>query len=174
MRRSHVLLNAALIPCTIALLVMLVLSLLHRPAADGDWRRSPAGPVLAPAHPASEQTRHFFDWASHLRWRPLTNSANPFFSLAIQPPPPPPPPAPSPTTRKIDVTYRGFFETSAGIRRAVIQVADKQILARRGDKVVADYATAAIELKHLALTNAAGTAVRLEFAKPQSLEIPVK
>lgn len=174
MRRDAMILNWVMVPTAIALIVLLALSLLRlrRDGVDLQQYR-PTGPREAPST-AAHQTRQFFGWPSTVHWLPLTNASNPFFTLAIQPPPPPKPPAPPPSTRKIDVTYRGFFETSAGVRRAVVQVADQQVLAGRGDKVVGDYLAGEIELRHLNLTNAAGQSVRFEFAKTQPLEVPAK
>ncbi len=186
MRPSHLLFTGALLPCTAALGVMLGLSALAWRTRDGD--EPPLSPALAAPkpHPATDQTRQIFGWPKSVQWTPLTNSANPFFTLAIRPAPVAQPPPPAPATRKVEVTYRGFYETSAGIRRAVVQVADKQVLALRGEKIVADLVASEIELRHLTLsrlvTNAApaGAApptnppVRLEFAKPQAVEIPAK
>lgn len=174
MRRDALILNWVMVPTAAGLVALLCLSLLRlrREGVDLNQYR-PAGPREAPST-AADQTRQFFDWPSAVQWMPLTNAGNPFFTLAIQPPPPPKPPPPPPTTRKVEVTYRGFFETSVGVRRAVVQVADQQVLAGRGDKVVGDYLAGEIELRHLTLTNAAGQSVRFEFAKAQPIEVPAK
>ncbi|MBL9137021.1 MAG: hypothetical protein JNK85_14210 [Verrucomicrobiales bacterium] len=172
MRRDTVILNWLMIPAIVVLALLLALSLsqlTHRGAVPPDSR--PIGPLPTP-HPAAEQTRQFFAWPGSVDWRPMTNSGNPFFTLAIQPAPPPKPPPPPPKTRKVDVTYRGFFETAAGIRRAVIQVADKQILCGAGEKFLADYVAVDIGLRQLSSTNTAGVALKLDFAKTASVEIP--
>lgn len=174
MRRNSLVLNWALIPAAIALVVLLVVSLF---ALQGRNPDESGVSIIAPStalHPAAEQTRQFFGWPLKVQWLPLTNAANPFFTLAIQPTPPPKPPPPPPTTRKVDVTYRGFIETSAGVRRAVVQVGDTQVLGRKGDKIVADFAVDEIELKTLQLTNPAGQKVVIDFAKSKPLEVPAK
>ena len=172
MRRHVMVLNWLMIPTAVGILVLLVLTLMGWPRV----MQAPGGGLTdtdaAGLHPAPQHARQFFGWASTVSWRPLTNSANPFFTLAIQPPPPPTPPPPPPATRRVDVTYRGFFETSARVRRALIQVADKQVMAAKGDKLLADYGVVEIELRHLGLTNGAGAAVKLEFSKPMAIEVP--
>jgi hypothetical protein len=60
------------------------------------------------------------------------------------------------------------------VRRAVVQVDDKQVLGSRGSIIVADYAAMEIELRHLTLTNAAGQTVRCDFTKTQTLEVPIR
>lgn len=174
MRRNLTLLNWTLLPATAVLLTLLSLTLLrlrHDHAADAG---APVPTPLPSSHPAAGQTRQFFGWASNLTWLPLTNAGNPFFTLAIRPAPPPQPPPPPPATKKVDVTYRGYFQTSAGLRRALVQVADKQVLAGLGEPVVADFTVLAIELRSLALTNKSGGSVSLVFRTNQSLEIPAK
>lgn len=173
MRRNLALLNWSMVPAAGILVLLLVLALL-RLARRGESLDGP-GLVnpLAPPHTSAEQVRRFFGWPRHVPDLPLTNVRNPFFTLAIQAAPPPAPPPPPPKTRTVELTYRGFFETSASSRRAVVQVADKQVLGGLGDVVVADFRAAEIELRHLTLTNPAGRAVRCPFAKVQPLEIPV-
>ena len=183
MRRSQFLFTGALVPCTVALVAMLVLTSLRLRRIEVTVPEPPPAPAASPPlPPILEQPRHFFGWSKSVKWLPFTNAANPFYTLAIQPPPPPQPPPPAPTTRKVDVTYRGFFETSAGVRRAVVQVADKQVLALRGDKVVDLFTATEIAIRHLTLTyqptnappGASNPVVRLEFAKPQAIEVPAK
>lgn len=174
MRRSWLVLQWAMIPTAFGLLLLLGVTLVGwrhlDPALEG-VRPDPGGAVV---HPAAVQARQFFGWPAAAAWRPLTNANNPFFTLAIQPPPPPKPPPPPPATRKVEVTYRGFFETSARVRRAVIQVADKQWIAGRGDKVLTTFAVTEIELRHLSATNGTGGVVKLEFNKTVPIEIPAQ
>ncbi len=174
MRRNSSFLSGTLLPIGIGLVALLGLTLFqfNRTDVEGTASATPAAP--ATTHPPAGHTRQFFGWPSRMRWLPLTNSSNPFFTLAIQPPPPPKPPPPPPTTKKVDIVYRGFYETSAGVRRAVVQVADKEVLARKGDIIVADFVTTDIELKFLAVTNPAGKSVKFNFATNQPIEVPAK
>jgi hypothetical protein len=174
MRRHSPLLTLSLVPAGLGLLLLLGLSLLHLRTPDPRDGTKPATPTASESHPAAEHTRQFFGWPSRVQWQPLTNTGNPFFTLAIQPPPPPTPPPPPPATRKIDVTYRGFLETSAGIRRAVVQVADKQIVAKRGETIVADFTALDIELRFLTVTNSTGKSLKFPFATNQPVEVPAK
>lgn len=174
MRRGVLLLNWAMIPTSIGLILLLGLTLVGWPRVAPDPTGGRPAEDASVLHPASDQVRLFFGWGSTASWQPLTNSANPFYTLAIRPAPPPKPPPPAPATRKVDVIYRGFFETSARVRRAVVQVADKQLLTGKGDTIVADYVVTEIELGHLGATNGAGAAVTIGFSKTVSIEVPAK
>ncbi len=174
MRRRVLVLNWVMIPTAIGLLVLLALTWIGWPRVTPDPSGGRDDGDAEVMHPAPQQARQFFGWATSVSWRPLTNSSNPFFTLAIQPPPPPTPPPPPPATRKVDVTYRGFFETSARVRRAVVQVADKQLVAGKGDRILADFGVVEIELRHLGLTNGTGGVVKLDFSKVVSIEVPAK
>jgi len=167
-------LNWAMVPTAVALLALLILTLMGWPRTPPDSVLTRPGSETVALHPGSQQARQFLGWASSASWRPLTNGSNPFFTLAIQLPPPPAPPAPPPATRKVEVTYRGYFETSARVRRAVIQVADKEMIVGKGEKFLADFAVTAVELGRLRATNAAGAAIELPFGKVHPLEVPAK
>lgn len=174
MRRDSLFFQWSMVPVAGVLLLLLGLSVLrlrHTTVDDPAFRAAAAVPAL---HPGAEQVRRWMGWPGEMTWRPLTNTANPFFTLAIRPPPPPPVAPPPAATQKVDITYRGFFQTSAQIRRAVVQVGDKQVLGFLGDVLVADYAVAAIELQQLTLTNKAGQTVPFAFSRTQSLEIPAR
>lgn len=181
MRRPPALLNGSVLPVTGILVLLLGFSVLRlrdpNPAAEPPSH----SPTNAPPHPAAERTRQFFGWPAQVEWLPLTNNGNPFFTLAIQPPPPPKPAPPPPATRKVELTYRGYLETSAGIRRAVVQVADKEVLARLGEPVLDAFHTTEIEPGHLLLTSTnppVGTnppaTVKLGFSKTLPIQIPAK
>lgn len=174
MQRDASALNWAMLPMTFVALVLLGLALMQLGrGVEGPGSSSVQGSPRT-EYPAAAQTKQYFDWPNQVQWQAMTKDGNPFFTLAIQAPPPPKPPPAPPATKKVDVIYRGFFETSAGVKRAVVQVADKQVITGIGGKVLADFLAAEIALRHLQLTNAAGKAVKLEFTKPQSLEIPAQ
>ncbi len=174
MTRNPTLLNWSLVPTTLVLLALLALSLLRFRGADALNAGRLATALPATPQSAAEETRRFFDWPSQVVWVALTNHGNPFFTLAIRPAAAPKPAPPPPTTRKVDLTYRGFLETSAGVRRAVVQVSETQIIARLGEKIVADFVALEIGMTNLVLTNGTDRGVSLQFAKPQPLEIPAK
>lgn len=174
MRRPSSTLNLALVPIALGLLLLIGLALLLLRDSNPTTQFPSTHRDSPDNHPAAEHTRQFFGWPSQVQWQPLTNVSNPFFTLAIQAPPPPKPPPPPPSTRKIDVTYRGYLQTSAGVRRAVVQVADKQIIAKRGEPILADFVALDIELLFLTVTNPAGKSIQFPFRTNLPVEVPAQ
>ncbi len=110
--------------------------------------------------------------------RPPTNGVNPFYTTYFQPPPPPPKPVtpapPPPTTRKIQLTYQGVYETAAGMKKAFVKVGDSLFVGSVGSNVVADLVVADIALGALILKNVASQTNLLQFNVPKEIEVPIK
>lgn len=96
----------------------------------------------------------------------VSNAPNPFFTRYFQPPPPP-------TTRPVALTYLGYLDSSAGERRAFLQVDDAVRPFSAGARVVADHHVHRIERRTLILTNTAGVTNVLEFNVKKVLQVPV-
>jgi len=100
------------------------------------------------------------------------NTSNPFFTMHFQPPPPPPPPKPA-TSRKVDLTYQGFFETPVGGRHAFVKVGDGLVVGPAGTKVVADLMVKEMNLRTLTMTNQSAQTNLLEFNQKKTIEVPM-
>jgi hypothetical protein len=99
---------------------------------------------------------------------PLTNRITPFHTTYFQPPP-----AKPVTTRKVELTYRGFYETAQGQKRAFVRVDDQVLVASVGAKLLGDLVVTDIALRTLVLTNGQAQSNRLEFNAGKLMEIPV-
>jgi hypothetical protein len=104
------------------------------------------------------------------RLLPLTNGMNPFFTIYFQPPPAPPPI----TTRKVELMYQGFFETTQGERRAFLRVGTNTFIGAPGTNVIANYSVAQIEHGSLTLTNESNEPTVLNFRAKAELIVPVE
>jgi hypothetical protein len=96
-----------------------------------------------------------------------TNLNNPFFTAHFQPPKPP-----APTTRKVNMTYQGFFQTTDGDKYAFVRVDDTDVTIARGRPIVADLHVAEINVRTLVLTNTASRTNVLEFNQTVPVEVP--
>jgi hypothetical protein len=96
-----------------------------------------------------------------------TNLNNPFFTAHFQPPTPP-----APTTRKVNMTYQGFYQTADGDKYAFVQVDDTDVTVASGRPIVADLSVSEINVQTLTLTNSASRTNVLEFNRTTSVEVP--
>lgn len=106
---------------------------------------------------------------------PATNLPAPFVTAYFQPPPPPPPPPPDiKKTRKVTLTYNGFFETSSGEKRAYVLVGGASSLLTLGAPVVSDLMISNIQRTQLTLRRAITQEVTVPFRGSTEVEIPAE
>ena len=98
-----------------------------------------------------------------------TNTQNPFFTRHFIPPVSRPP-----TTRKIEVTYQGFYQAGDGIKQTICKLGDAFIAVPVGGKIATNLFVADATMQTLTLTNrTAQTTVLLLNAKKE-LEVPIQ
>src|SRR6185369_2195034 len=102
----------------------------------------------------------------------VTNLPNPFFTTHFVPVPSPTPPAP--TTRKIEVTYQGFFQTGSDIKHAIVKVGDSFVTAVAGAQITTNLFVAEPMMQKLMLTNLAAQTNLLLLNAKQDIEVPIK
>lgn len=100
-----------------------------------------------------------------------TNQLGAFYTLYFQPPPKPQPPPP--TTRRVEMTYLGYFEAGGKPRSAIVRLGDAQAIVPVGSNLVANVSVNAIELRTLVLTNTAGVTNWILFNVKTNLEVPI-
>jgi hypothetical protein len=151
----------------IGLLALLVLVLRDYGVGLPQFPR-PASPAeFTPVAVSENQLNELLD-TSGIPAMPLTNVANPFFTSHFQPPRPTPP-----TTRKVNMTYQGFLQTTDGDRLAFLRLDDAHLTVPLGRPVVADLAVGEINTLTLILTNGAARTNVLTFKQTAAVEVPV-
>jgi hypothetical protein len=103
---------------------------------------------------------------------PSTEGSSPFFTRYFVPVASPTPPPP--TTKKIEVTYQGYFETSDGPRNAVIKVADVFTVVPVGGSVATIFFVGEASMQSLTLTNPTAPPTILPLNSKKEIEVPVK
>jgi len=100
-----------------------------------------------------------------------TAGLNPFVTSYFIPPTPPPP-----TTRKIELTYQGFYQTGDSPKRAMIRLGDALVSVPVGSTVVTNLYVANVTALTLLLTNSAvvGQSNVLALNTKKEIEIPIK
>jgi len=99
-------------------------------------------------------------------------SQNAFATTHFIPPVVPAPPPP--TTRKVEITYQGYYETVGGPRRVMLQVADKLSSIPVGQSVISNLWVAEAIFQTLTLTNSANQTNLLTLNVKKEVEVPLK
>jgi hypothetical protein len=101
-----------------------------------------------------------------------TNAPNPFFTTHFVPPTPAP--APPPTTRKLDVTYQGYYQSGEGPKYAVINLAGGLMVAQVGGLVATNVYVAEADMMSVVLTNTAHQTNTLTLNTKKEIEVPIR
>jgi hypothetical protein len=103
-----------------------------------------------------------------------SNAFNLFFTRFFVPPPAPAPP-PAPTTKKIEVTYQGFYQSGEESKHAVIKIADAFVVAKVGTAVMStNLFVSDATMQSLILTNLASETNVLPLNIKKEIEVPIK
>jgi hypothetical protein len=139
-------------------------------------------PVYRPAEPSSSTPQppvpvaKFESLFSGNPWpKPATdtNAVGLFFTKHFVPPPSPAPPPP-PTTKKIEVTYQGFFQTADGPKNIILKVGDAMVISRIGGVIASNLFLAEATIQNLVITNLTAQTNLLVLDTKKELEVPIK
>jgi len=103
--------------------------------------------------------------------RTNTNMPTLFFTKHFTPPAAPPPPAP--TTRKVEITYRGFYDTEGSSRHVFVKLADDFVLKPVGAHITTNWFIGPAAFDSLSLTNLAGQSTLLPLNSKKEIEVPI-
>jgi hypothetical protein len=137
-------------------------------------------PGLRETHASSASTRSLLPVARLERlfaadaWPRIpaaTNSLSPFFTEHFNPVKPPSAP---PTTRDIELTYLGFYQTGDGPKQAMVKLGDTILVAQEGSNLTANLFAAQASVLSLTLTNPAGQTNLLGLSAKTQMKVPIR
>ncbi len=121
----------------------------------------------------NERLVEIFAPAALLAVAPAPHLPAAFATAYFQPPPPPPPPNPDvKKTRKVALTYNGYFETSAGEKRVFVGVGGATAMLPFGAAVISDLMISNIQRTQLTLMRSGTQAVAVPFRGSTEVEVP--
>ena len=94
----------------------------------------------------------------------------PFFTRYFVPPAPPPPP----TTRKIEVTYQGFYQTGDGPKHTIFKLGEAYLVAPIGARIATNLFIAEATMQALTLTNLAAQTNILPLNAKKEIVVPIQ
>ncbi len=103
---------------------------------------------------------------------PSTEGSSAFYTKYFIPVPSPTPPPP--TTRKIEVTYQGYFQTEDGPKNAILKIADVFTVVPVGTAVATNFYVAEATMQSLTLTNPTAQPTILPLNAKKEIEVPIK
>jgi len=98
-----------------------------------------------------------------------TNDSSAFATRHFIPPTPPPP-----TTRKVEVTYQGFYQTVGDPKHVFLQVDGALVASLVGGRIATELFVADATMQTLTLTNLAAQTNVLTVNTKKTVEVPVK
>jgi hypothetical protein len=98
-----------------------------------------------------------------------SNMIDPFSPRYFVPPAPPPP-----TTRKIAVTYQGFYQDGDGPKTTIFKLDEVFVVARIGAKIAANLFIANATVQALTLTNLAAQTNIVPLNAKQEITVPIQ
>jgi hypothetical protein len=99
-----------------------------------------------------------------------TNTVDPFLTRYFVPPAPPPPP----TTRKIEVTYQGFYQTGGGPKQIIFRLGEAYLVAPVGARIATNLFIAEVTMQAMTLTNLAAQTNILPLNAKKELVVPIQ
>ncbi len=140
----------------------------HAPPFHQSSAASPAPPSVAPI----ARLGTLFATEQWPKPGAATNNPSPFFTRYFVPVPSPAPPPP--TTRKIEITYLGFYETGGDLKSAVLKIGDAFVTARLGTLIATNLYVSQATMQTLTLTNLAAQTNLLVLNTKKEIEVPLK
>jgi hypothetical protein len=98
-----------------------------------------------------------------------TNRLNPFVTHYFIPQAPPPP-----TTRMIEVTYQGFYQTGEGPKKTIFKLGDSFLVAPIGARIATNLFIAEATMQALTLTNLAAQTNILPLNVKKEIVVPIQ
>jgi hypothetical protein len=98
-----------------------------------------------------------------------SNTLNPFLTRYFVPPTPPPP-----TTRKIEVTYQGFYQAGDGLKNTVFKLGDAYIVAPIGASIATNLFIAEATMQAMTLTNLAAQTNIVPLNVKREITVPIR
>jgi len=126
-----------------------------------------AFPIQSPVPVA--RLEHLFD-AVPAPQPPTAAGAPSSFATAYFVPPPPPPP----TTRKVGITYLGFYQTGNDPRRVFLKMDEALFVSSIGDQIATNLFVAEAVTQSLALTNSAAQTNVIKLNEKKVIEVPIR
>jgi hypothetical protein len=156
----------------VALWVLLYLALSGFRAQPPEYHEAEASSTQVQSPVPVAKLDQLFSAAPVTNVLPPTNVPSLFFTKYFVPTQAPA--LPPPTTRKIELTYEGFYQTAEGTPQTMVRLGDGHIVSALGARVASNLFVAAVTMQTLTLTNPARQTNLLPLNVKKAIEVPLK
>ena len=112
---------------------------------------------------------HLFDVLPGSKLSPVLGGTSAFATTYFVPPAPPPP-----TTRKVEITYLGFYQTGDDPRRVFLKTDAALLVSAIGGQIATNLFVADASMQTLTLTNSAAQTNVLTLNVKKVVEVPIR
>ena len=156
----------------IGLWLILYLALTHLGGKPPDFRMGDSSNPIPPGPVPVGGMASLFSSAQWLGAQALTNAASPFLTTHFVPVASPvPPPA---TTRKVEITYQGYYQAGDTTKHVIVKVGDAFVAAVIGAPITTNLFVADASLQNLLLTNHVAQTNLILLNTKREIEVPIK
>jgi hypothetical protein len=156
----------------VGLWCVLYLAVTHLGGKTPEFRVADLSAPPAPGPVPVANMESIFSPAQWPNPQTLTNVPNPFFTTHFVPAPSPT--APPPTTRKVEVTYQGFYQAGDAVKHVIVKVGDLFVAAVAGAPITTNLFVMEASMQNLMLTNFIGQTNLILLNAKQEIEVPIK
>ena len=156
----------------LTLWVLLVLAVTGIRGKAPELREAESAPSLPQSPAPVARLEELFNSGAKPTILTRTNLLNPFYTTQFIPPQTPI--APAPTTRKIDLTYLGYYQTAGGPEQVMVRMGDTFLVAAPGKKLTSNLFAARATMQLLTLTNTSAQTNLLPLNVKKELEVPIQ
>ncbi len=149
--------------------LLLYLTVIHLGGKGADYPAADAAPNPPQSPAPVTGLAGLFSSTAWPRTLNETNMLNPFFTRYFVPPTPPPP-----TTRKIEVTYQGFYQSGEGPKQSIFKLDQVYGIAPIGARITNDLYVADATIQVLTLTNKAAQTNIVPLNAKKEIIIPIQ
>jgi hypothetical protein len=153
----------------VCLWVLLYLAIMTLRGKSFDYREGESPLPAAPGQVPTTSLETLFAGGNWPRFHADTNALNPFFTRHFIPPQ-----ATPATTRKIELTYQGFYQTAEGPIHAVYKIGEAFVASAVGAKITANLFISAATMQTLTLTNPAAQTTVVPLNVKKEIEVPIQ
>ncbi len=134
-----------------------------------DYREADATPMILQSAVPTTRLDALFSPGAWPRFSLDTNSMNPFVTRHFMPQQVVPP-----TTKKIEVSYQGFYQSEDGPKHAIYKLGESFMSGAVGSKLVANVFIAEATMQMLTLTNTAAQTTVVPLNAKKEIEVPIQ